>query len=391
VFKESDAVILNEVDIARGRLDSLQVEGLRFVISPSRLSSEDRHALYFGLKRRNTVVLFEPRADKESLRINKDVLAWAKKAMAAETLAASPNGDSEKMREFTKIASDQKASVTDAIKKVNYAYVQIHRTGPTAADAEYTLEPIQPLNKESVLLHISRNLFPSAYIAEHIQNRASELIGRKVSALETEYRNTLGFPVIVYVNEFQRAIEHLVIDGVFNLAHPSGTQHAGETPTLSAAELMDAVLVEPSARPAATLSPRPQPSGGATTIAALSRAAGGIGNIDSLPLGPTAQQVSTGFCESRQQLRQEIAARLDQADGRPVVRVRIGMTFESRTVEMSTLPTFLRGSLAGSGTFNGEVTLEFPGSFTKAAVEDMMERLPDFSPGSAKVTLTLGS
>jgi hypothetical protein len=67
------------------------------------------------------------------------------------------------------------------------------------------------------------------------------------------------------------------------------------------------------------------------------------------------------------------------------------MTFESRTVEMSTLPTFLRGSLAGSGTFNGEVTLEFPGSFTKAAVEDMMERLPDFSPGSAKVTLTLGS
>jgi hypothetical protein len=47
--------------------------------------------------------------------------------------------------------------------------------------------------------------------------------------------------------------------------------------------------------------------------------------------------------------------------------------------------------LTGTGTFNGEVTFEFPGSFNKAAVEAMMERLPDFSPGSAKVTLTLGS
>jgi hypothetical protein len=67
------------------------------------------------------------------------------------------------------------------------------------------------------------------------------------------------------------------------------------------------------------------------------------------------------------------------------------MTFESRTAEMSNLPSFLRGSLTGAGAFSGEVTLEFPGSFTKAAVEDMMERLPDFSPGSAKVTLTISS
>jgi hypothetical protein len=58
---------------------------------------------------------------------------------------------------------------------------------------------------------------------------------------------------------------------------------------------------------------------------------------------------------------------------------------------MSTLPSFLRGSLTGTGTFNGEVTFEFPGSFNKAAVEAMMERLPDFAPGSAKVTLTLDS
>jgi hypothetical protein len=37
------------------------------------------------------------------------------------------------------------------------------------------------------------------------------------------------------------------------------------------------------------------------------------------------------------------------------------------------------------------VAFDFPGTFTKANVEEMMERLPDFAPGSAKVTLTLGS
>lgn len=388
VFKESDAVIVTDINLARSRVDSLQTDGLRFVISPQRLTVQERHELYFGLKRRNTVVLLEPRADKENLRLNKDILIWAKKAIAAEALATAVSGDSEKVREFTKIGSDQKSAVTDAIKKVNYAYVQIHRYGATATDSEYTLEPVQPLTKDAVLQHLSRNLFPSAYLAEHIQTRGSELIGYKVSALEAEYRNTLSYPVIVYTNEFHRAIESLVLDGIFNLAHPSGTQHAGETPTLSAAELMDATLAAPLARPVTTPSPRPQPPAGPTP-SPTPGSGGGSGGIDPLPIGPTDQQLSTGFCESRQQLRQEVAARLDQSEGRPVVRVRIGMTFEARTAEMSNLPSFLRGSLTGTGTFSGEVTLEFPGSFTKTAVEDMMERLPDFSPGSAKVTLTI--
>jgi hypothetical protein len=157
---------------------------------------------------------------------------------------------------------------------------------------------------------------------------------------------------------------------------------------------MDAVLAAPSARPAAAPTQRSGlSSGGASSFGATTPFSTG-GNsapaIEPLDLDSINQQVSTGFCESRQQLRQEVAARLDGAEGRSVVRVRIGMTFESRTAEMSTLPTFLRGSLVGSGVFNGEVTIELPGAFNKASVEEMMERLPDFSPGSAKVTLTLG-
>src|SRR5258708_6566377 len=85
--------------------------------------------------------------------------------------------------------------------------------------------------------------------------------------------------------------------------------------------------------PFTTPSPRPQQPVGPPPSPTPGGGGGGFGGIDPLPLGPTDQQLSTGFCEPRQQLRQEIAARLDQAEGRPVVRVRIGMTFESRTAE----------------------------------------------------------
>ena len=90
VFGESDAIILQEIDLARARLDALQTEGLRFVISPRRLSPEERHTLYFGLKRRNTVLLLEPRDDKTDLRKHKDILAWARKSIAADALAQPP-------------------------------------------------------------------------------------------------------------------------------------------------------------------------------------------------------------------------------------------------------------------------------------------------------------
>mgnify|MGYP000184201014 CR=1 FL=1 len=396
VFGESDAIILGEIDLARVRLDGLHTDGLRFVISPRRLPAQDRHALYFGLKRRNTVVLLEPRADKENLRTNKDILSWARKAIAAEALATATTGDADKAREFSKIAGDQKTAVTEAIKKVNYAYVQIHRTGATPVESEHTLEPVQPLTKQTVLTHLARNLFPSTFVAEHMQERAADLLGRKVAAVETEYRNTLGFPVLVYPTTYIEAVRSLVLDGVFNLAHPAGTQHAGENPSLREDELMDAAFAAPSARPAAAPVEKPTSNastGGFTPPPSSTPTGGGTATapVEVFPFASSAQTLTTGFCDSRQSLRQEVAAKLDQADSQTVIRVRIGITFDPRTADMSTLPSFLRGSLTGAGLFSGEVTLEFPGSFNKAAVEAMMERLPDFAPGSAKVTLTLGS
>ena len=78
---------------------------------------------------------------------------------------------------------------------------------------------------------------------------------------------------------------------------------------------------------------------------------------------------------------------VEQQEGRRIVSVRIALTFDERTLETGSLPSFLRGSLTGPAKFSGEAELEFSGVFTKAQVEEMVERLPDFTPGSCRVKL----
>jgi hypothetical protein len=88
-------------------------------------------------------------------------------------------------------------------------------------------------------------------------------------------------------------------------------------------------------------------------------------------------------------VRQEIARLLDQQEDCCIVTAKIALTFDDRTLDVGTLPAFLRGSLSGTGKFSGEAALEFTGPITKAQVEEMVERLPDFSPGSCRLTLSI--
>ena len=97
--------------------------------------------------------------------------------------------------------------------------------------------------------------------------------------------------------------------------------------------------------------------------------------------------LSTSFLPSRQQVRQEVARLLEQQENGRLLTVRVALTYDERTVDVGSLPSFLRGSLNGTGKFAGEAALEFNGTFTKAQVEEMVERLPDFSPGACRVTL----
>ena len=101
------------------------------------------------------------------------------------------------------------------------------------------------------------------------------------------------------------------------------------------------------------------------------------------------QTVATAFLRSRQQIRQEIARLLDEQHECRIAGIRIALTFDERALDVASLPSFIRGSLSGPGKFAGEAALEFTGPFTKAQVEEMVERLPDFAPGACRVTLAL--
>jgi hypothetical protein len=98
---------------------------------------------------------------------------------------------------------------------------------------------------------------------------------------------------------------------------------------------------------------------------------------------------STGFLPTRQQVRQEIARVLEDNSGKTVLRVRLALTFDQRQLDVTSLPSFLRGTLTGNAAFAGEAAIDFSGPLTKAQVEEMVERLPDYTPGACRVTLYL--
>ncbi|MGD0262973.1 MAG: hypothetical protein ABSD29_24680 [Verrucomicrobiota bacterium] len=165
----------------------------------------------------------------------------------------------------------------------------------------------------------------------------------------------------------------------------------GRTPRLTGDQLGDAVISEPfdvSTAPSTSsqqsLSLNPARPATAPTTGGASTA--GTANTSTTPQPPT-EDVGTSFLPSRQQLRQEVARLLEENEDSRIVSVQIALTFDARTVEVSALPSFLRGSLTGIASFHGESALQFSGIFTKAQVEEMVERLPDFSPGSCRVKL----
>ncbi len=390
VFREAELIVFSEPSATQTALDASSQAAVRLVAAPRSLKPEEIHQFYFGLKRRNTVVLIEPRDEKVDLRRNADLLKYAKSWLAADYLSRNA-GDAAKSTEFSRIGMEDKRNAVDYLKKTNFQHVQVAKFGASSSDSEFQRENLPPAaTREQIAQHLLRTLYPSSLLQEHLAARVADLVGKKVSQVESDYRNTLGFPMLMTHSLFQEAICALAeLGNVIGLRH-SVDNACGRRPRLTGDQLGDAVISEPFDIPAAPsttsqqllpiTAPRPSATTGngwpAGTTAPSTTAA-----------QPATETVATPFLPSRQQIRQEIARLLDQQEGRRIVVVRIGLTFDERTLETGSLPSFLRGSLTGPAKFSGESALEFAGVFTKPQVEEMVERLPDFSPGSCRVTL----
>jgi len=393
ILRDQSTVVFRDPAAARQSLDSASTGEIRLVVSPRRLNADEVHALYFGLKRRNTVILLEPRDEKVNLRANADLLKYAKSFLAADYLARNTGGDASKSAEFTRIGTDDKKNAVDYLKKTNFVYVQVVRFGATATECEFNRENMPAAaTREQITQHILRTMYPTSLIQEHLAGRAKDLIGKKVQQVEADYQNTLEFPVLMTHSVFHEAISALVEQGdVIGLKH-AADQPCGRRPSLTGDQLGQAVISEPfDTAPALTSAPRPGNTAGGTGGGTVTGGSTGRQPLpEPEPSTPSeATVVSTGFLGSRQQVRQDVARLLEDNDGKRALRVRFAITYEDRQMDISSLPAFIRGSLTGAGKFEGEAAIEFNGSYGKAQIEEMVERLPDFTPGSCRVTLTL--
>jgi hypothetical protein len=383
LLRDQDAVVFSDPVATRQTIDARPSADVRLVIAPRKLSNDQIHEFYFGLKRRNTIILVEPRDERIDLRTNGDLLKYAKTWLAADYLARNA-GDAIKTQEFTRIGTDDKKNALDSLRKTNFAFVQVVRYGATPSDCDFQRESLpSAASREQIVQHILRTLYPGSRVQEHLAERASELIGKKVSQIEADYRNTLEFPMLLSHSVFQEAICALTEEGnIIGLRHPSypGGGICGRRPP-SGDFIGEAVISSPFD---ATSTPSPsRPS-----RPPLPTPEGFPSPIPTPP--PTESEIlQTTFLQSRQQIRQEIARLLEPHETRKVAKVRFALTFDERQTDIGSLPSFLRGSLSGPGKFEGEAAIEFSVSSSKAQVEEMVERLPDFVPGSCRVTITL--
>jgi len=394
VFKD-DVVIFDKIESARRQLEMMPNDHVKLVVAPRKLKPDERHGLYFGLRSRNTVILVEPKEDHTNLRTNKDLLKYGQRALAAEALGTSAS-DANARNEFAKISGEEKTHATNSLKKANLVYVQIDKFGETAGDCEFQFENLpQGKSKSEILDHLRRTIYPQTLLEEHLADRAEDLFGKKVSQVEDEYRRALTFPVILSASSFREAIENLVAEGTSLSIHPPGKEAiCGRRPHLGTDEFFNAELGQPVETPPADPQPRPVPTmpGGGRPTAPLP-SPNPFGGGDPLPTFPTGgalgEELSTSFENSKSEIRQRVAQLFDEHSERRISEVVIDITYDARQCDMSELPSLVRGTLQGHGRFHGEAALRFDGSFSKADIEDMMERLPDFSPGGCRVKIML--
>lgn len=373
LFKETHlAVVFSDVEASKNSLEQLPKSTLRFILAPRRLDRFERHALYYGEEMRNQILLFEPHEETANLLINPDILASAKRSIAASSLipsAVSP----ERRKRYERIAAEERGSARSLIKAAGLEYVRIETWGERPEHSVFEMESLgKAYDKQSVQEHLARQYYPLPLLAEHVRENLQSFYGMTVSQVEKVYRNTPGYPVPIMVPSVVQAILTLVEDNerILGLQHARGN-FCGEHVSLGHGELPDATLAPPW--PAASSAPTPvrhipRPEEPPPTISPVIPAT-----------GPAFEEKGTPSCASRGELRQWVAERLAGIEGEAVLGIGFRIFVNYTKVSLSDIPTSLRGSLSGSGDLEAQIDIQIPGPMDKARAEGLCESLPGLS------------
>jgi hypothetical protein len=381
IFKEThQSVVFGDPERTRNALDQLPKNDLRFVLASRRLSPVERHGLYFGSEMRNQIILLEPRDETGSLLTNPDIIASAKRSMAAANLMPSA-GSAERRNRYERISQQERKNVRAFIKSAGLAYVRVETWSEKPEETVFEVEHLgQAADKQSVRDYLKRQYYPTPLLMEHIQENLDGLYGKTISQVERIYKNTLGYPVPIMVPDVTEAIIYLEQDGqrILGLQHPR-RNFCGEKVTLGIGELPQAILARPwpaSPRPPKPDAAQPEPPWSRPEPPRVPRPEGGV------PSSPIPhEERSTAYCRSVGELRQNVAERLSDVEGNRIQGVRFQIFVRYTNVDLSSLPTALRGSIKEAGDLEAQVDLNIRRPMDKASVESLCESLPNLENG----------
>lgn len=390
LFREPNAVVFAEVESTRKTLeDGLEKDRLRYILAPRRLTMTERHDLYYGLSWRNQVVLLEPRDDTFDLDEARDPLKWAQRVLAARDLSASAQ-EADRRASYDSIASEDKGNILRTMRKAGLALVRWEKFAANVSDDRVDLDQLGTASsKDEVLNQLNQNIFPSLVFEEHLGARLAGIKDRAVSTIHDEYRSTLGYPVPTLHSSVSKAIRSLCRLGKLSVRHQRGN-YCRQDPPLTETELAQASIDSPFDPQAGVQSTKlDTPAAGEVQMVDGDATSGSV--IAVTPVTPVlpAIEISVPPQIGMTALRQEVAARLQPYPDAVVKKVRFTVYLDSRDVELSTLPSGLRGNLSGPGAISVDVTLTKEGAFTKAQVEQLAESLPLMQSAEYGATLFL--
>lgn len=393
IFNDSSAIVMRDPAQAKSDLLKLDKNSPRFILSPKRLQNSERKEIYQGIENQNLVLLMEPKSDVFNIYENHDIIKWAQLALAARELKSSAS-DYDRKKQYEKIESDNQKYVDDSFKRAGLAYTMIREID---GKIDFELESVgQAFQKTEVLEYLKKNFYPRMIFEEHIQKgieqfrntRKGWIFNQSIKEIKSIYKKTLKFPVLLAETNLIDAIRNLCLNKQIGLSH-SRESFCGRHPNYSGSEWEDVKIIEPfldeKGENEISIIPRKEFEKEKEDNKNSEEKLGGetIGKRSDIePL-----QITTPNFNSVGGLRQDIALKLNDKENVSIDTIRFTLYLEKTSVEISTLPSSLRGALSGQGDLNCELNITKTGNFSKSQVEQLAEQLPSFPDAVYKAVL----
>ena len=379
VFRDTgETMVFRDMEQAKASLDALSLKGRRFVLAARRLSTDERHALYVGVQKRNQVILLEPSDAAANHLTNADLLAYARRIKAAQELTNNASS-ADSRRRYEDIRADEARQLVRLLRQAGVIYVRIEQWAEKPADTQFEEEPLgQAASKAEVVEQLRTNLYPPSLFVEHLREKIKlgQFIGQRVDQVDRAYCNNLGFPVPLDVQAVSNAVRQLVQDParILGLKHQRlGGGACGESVPLSQSEFDQAELAHPWPAP---LSTPDRPTGGAGP--SPGPGPGPTPPPPAPPVGPSRrrEERSTPHCASIGELRQQVAARLVDLETPSILSARFSIFSDVQGQDFASLPSAFRGGLTGNGDLSVQLDINLHGPLGKAELEQQCERVP---------------